>query len=103
MGDVWQMVSGIASLLAVMLSLYTLVTARNKKDVADLVEGRASHEIRLTTLEGEVRHLPDKNAVHELQLAIEQVKGQLGIIVERVGPIKAIAERLQESMLEHGK
>lgn len=102
-GDVWQMVSGIASLLAVGLSIYTLVTARNRKDVGDLIEAKGRHETRLTKLESDVSHLPDNNSVNELKLSIAEMRGQIGIIVERVGPIKAIAERLQESMLEHGK
>ena len=41
--------------------------------------------------------------MHELQLSMVEMKGQLAVIVERVAPIKAIAERLQENMLERGR
>ncbi len=100
-GDVWQMISGLASLVAVSLSLYTLLTARNHKDVGDLLEAKNKHETRLAKLETEVGHLPGNEAVHELRLSISEMRGQLAVIVERVGPIKAIAERLQETFLEH--
>jgi hypothetical protein len=101
--DVWQMVTALASLLAVCLSLYTLVTARNRKDVAELRDASGDHEKRLVELETTVEHLPDGDTVHELQLSMVEMKGQLAVIVERVAPIKAIAERLQETFLEHGR
>jgi hypothetical protein len=121
------MVSGVASLLAVCLSLYTLLTARNHKDVADLIEAKDEHAARLVAvesnvedvsglieakdehaarlvaLESKVEHLPETETVHRLELSITKMEGQLAVIVERVGPIKAIAERLQENFLEHGR
>jgi hypothetical protein len=101
--DPWQMVTALASLLAVCLSLYTLVTARNRKDVTELIDARNNHETRLAKVEVEVSHLPGAQTVHELQLSMTEMKGQLAVIVERVAPIKAIAERLQENLLEHGR
>jgi uncharacterized coiled-coil protein SlyX len=101
--EIWQGLSAAASLGAVVLSLYTLLTARNRKDVADLHDTNRDHEKRLTELESTVEHLPDGDTVHELQLSMVEMKGQLAVIVERVAPIKAIAERLQETFLEHGR
>jgi uncharacterized coiled-coil protein SlyX len=97
------MLTALASLTAVGLSLYTLLTARNQKDVADLLESRNDHEVRLAKVETTVEHLPSADVVHDLKLAMADMKGQLAVIVERVGPIKAIAERLQENFLEHGR
>ena len=102
-GDAWQMVTALASLLAVCLSLYTLVTARNRKDVTELIDAKNGHETRLAKVEIEIAHLPGAQTVHELQLSMIEMKGQLAVIVERVAPIKAIAERLQESLLEHAR
>ncbi len=103
MPDIWQAMTAVASLLAVCLSLYTLLTARNHKDTADLIVTSNKHETRLAKLETEVAHLPGSDAVHDLRLSIMKMEGQLAVIVERVGPIKAIAERLQENFLEHGR
>lgn len=103
MGETWQMVGAIAGLCAFGLSLYTLLTARNREDVAELMTAKVDHGNRLAKLETTVEHMPGTEAVHELQLSISDMKGQLAVIVERVGPIKAIAERLQENYLEHGK
>jgi hypothetical protein len=56
--DAWQVVTALASLLAVCLSLYTLVTARNRKDVTELIDAKNKAETRLAQLETEVKHLP---------------------------------------------
>lgn len=61
------------------------------------------HETRILSIEGDMRHLPSKDAVSEMKLAMARLEGQMGIIVERVGPIKAIADRVQEAWLEHAK
>jgi hypothetical protein len=103
MPDIWQVLTALASLGAFFMSLYTLMTARNHKDVADLLAAKTEYGNRLLALEGKVDHLPDTEMVHGLTLSIAEMKGQIAVIVERVGPIKAIAERLQESFLEHGR
>ncbi len=67
------------------------------------VERRFEHvENRVQIVETEVNHLPDKNLVHALQLSMVELKGQMAVVVERVGPIKAVAERMQELMLTEG-
>ncbi|MGO4872760.1 MAG: DUF2730 family protein [Roseiarcus sp.] len=101
--DVWETLTALGSLSSVVLSLYTLLTARNQKDVADLLDAKNDHEKRLAVVETTVEHLPSADVVHDLNLAMADMKGQLAVIVERVGPIKAIAERLQETFLEHGR
>jgi hypothetical protein len=100
---VWQGLSAAGSVSAVALSLYAAATARNRRDVAELRDTSVDHEKRLAGLESTVEHLPDGDTVHELQLSMVEMKGQLAVIVERVAPIKAIAERLQETFLEHGR
>lgn len=99
-GVVWQALSAAASISAVALSFYAMVTARNRRDVGELRESRDDHERRIGKLESDVEHMPDGDTVHGLKLAIAEIKGQIDVIVERVAPIKAIAERLQESLLE---
>lgn len=55
---------------------------------------------RLTVVENDIKHLPDKDGVNAMRLEISDMKGQLAVIAERVKPIAAIAVRLQETMLE---
>ncbi|MDE2577935.1 MAG: DUF2730 family protein [Hyphomicrobiales bacterium] len=62
------------------------------------------HELRLSSMEADFRHMPSKDAVHNLQLTMRDLQGQMAVVIERVGPIKAISERLQDVLLaEHTK
>lgn len=59
-----------------------------------------TNETRVGRLESEIAHLPGKDSVHGLEMAMQEMKGQMAVVIERVGPIKAIAERMQEVLLE---
>lgn len=63
----------------------------------DVVESRCS------SIETELRHLPSKDAMHNLEKALLKMEGKIDVISAKVEPIKAISERIQENMLEHGK
>ncbi len=89
----------------VILSVVAIFIAwvNRRTDAIRAVETRLDrHDVRLQKLESEMQHLPDQGSVHGLQLAMTELKGQMAVIIERVGPIKAIAERLQDVMLEGG-
>lgn len=60
-------------------------------------------EHRLTALEGEMRHLPSRDQTHKMELALAQMSGQLQVMGERLGPIAATSERLQEFLLTEAK
>lgn len=60
-------------------------------------------EDRVSRIEGELRHLPDRATVHRMELSITEMKGDMKAIVERLTPVAAIADRLQEFLLEQAK
>lgn len=60
-------------------------------------------EDRLLRMESNFQHLPDKDVSHRMELAIQEMKGELGMITERLKPVAAISERLQEFLLEQAK
>jgi hypothetical protein len=63
----------------------------------DLLEDRA------TRLEGCFEHLPDKDVTHRLELSIQNLRSELSVLSERMKPIGAIADRVQEVMLEKAR
>lgn len=88
------------------VSVAALVVALNgrRSDKAEAAEKRLDlHEGRLQKIEADMVHLPGKDSVHGLEMAMQEMKGQMAVIIERVGPIKAIAERMQEVLLEGAK
>lgn len=60
-------------------------------------------EDRVSRVEGELRHLPDRATVHRMEIGITEMKGDMKAIAERLGPVAAIADRLQEFLLEQAK
>lgn len=97
----WGIVAQWASLAFSVFAFVFAIWRRRDDDVEEFETQLAKGESRLTKLEADMAHLPSKDSMHELQLTVEGMKGQLAVIAERVAPIKAISERLQESMLEH--
>lgn len=116
----------VAQWIALAISLITVawgaITVRTKAaaDKVDLLEkamadkastGRmaaaedrlARMDSRLTALENELRHLPSRDQTHKLEIAIAQMSGQLNVMSERLSPVAAISERLQEYLLEEAK
>jgi Protein of unknown function (DUF2730) len=55
---------------------------------------------RVTVLERDMSHLPDKEVTHRLELALANMGSELGRLSERVKPIANMADRMQEAMME---
>ena len=88
---------------AVAMALVALVISavnRRAERIGKVEERLEGYDLRLQKAEGELAHLPGKDSVHKLELAMANLHGQMAVVIERVGPIKAIADRLQEVMLE---
>ncbi|HEV7345757.1 MAG TPA: DUF2730 family protein [Devosia sp.] len=72
-------------------------SAAELKSVDDKVDAIGG---RLGTLEVMVRHMPDKDSQHRLEVSLTELKGQMGNLVERLAPIDNLSRRLQEVLLE---
>ncbi len=57
-------------------------------------------ENRITLVEADMRHLPDKDVTHSLEKAIGDLRTEVSVLSERIKPVAAIADRVQEAMLE---
>ncbi|TPJ83859.1 DUF2730 family protein [Mesorhizobium sp. B2-6-3] len=57
-------------------------------------------EERLIKLESDFQHLPEREQVHRIELAVEKLSGSLAAMSERITPISALASRLQELEFE---
>jgi hypothetical protein len=60
-------------------------------------------EERLAVIESEIEHLPDRETTHAMELAFRDLKGEVAVLVERIGPIAKTSERLQEFLLSQGR
>ncbi|MBB4199070.1 hypothetical protein CCR94_16370 [Rhodoblastus sphagnicola] len=105
--DSGTMAQWAAVFVSVTFSLAAMVLAwiNRRSDKIEAVEATCDAlDKRLATVETEVKHLPNVDLVHELQLTMAEMRGEMKTLLARVEPIKAISERLQNWALEgHAK
>lgn len=93
----------VASLLAVISIVYTWLTARsaaNEGKITGHEKKLTEHDRRIQALEAEVQHLPRKDDVHGLQVALEQVKGSLGRLEESHIGVNRAVRRIEEFLMK---
>ena len=93
----------ISSLLSNIYTVFTSPSRKNAADVAKLYSDLAKHDRRIQSLEGEIKHLPDRDSTHRMELAMEKINGRLDTLNETLKPIKATNERLNELLVEQAK
>ncbi|WP_018701414.1 hypothetical protein [Amorphus coralli] len=79
------------------------VKERLAQHVQDGSDSRQAIAARLTTIEGDLKHLPDAHSAKRTEVALSEVRGELQVLSERLKPVAAISERLQEFLLEEAK
>lgn len=116
--------TSVAALVALALGLLnlfaairTLLSAGEKKldERLGKVEGKAiEYDRRIQSLENEVKHLPDRDTTHRIEMTMTQIMGRLdaqdaalagrfSAMDERLKPIQAIGERLQDVLIEQAR
>lgn len=123
---VWA--AGISTLLSLATTIWSYLTSGAKKNdtrIADLTcrieEAEKASEKRIADLERHAQNkvaelerrmqrtedrlsaTPSVEMMHRLELSLSTMDGELGKINERLKPVAAIAERMQELLLAQGR
>lgn len=61
------------------------------------------HDARLASIEQTLRDSPTSTDIHQLHLAMTRMEGEMRVLNQRLQPVEAIADRLQEVLLEQGR
>ncbi|WP_048646588.1 DUF2730 family protein [Nitratireductor soli] len=91
------------SFAALAISIGTSVTTFLTSGAKHNAETLAHHDKRLQAVESKIEHMPDSGSAHRLELAIERLNGRIETLDERLKPVAAISERMQELLLEQAK
>lgn len=68
------------------------------------VEGKlVEHDRRIQTVEGEIKHLPTREAQHQIEIGLEKINGRLDTLAESLKPIRANGEMLNDLLREQVK
>ena len=87
----------IALLISVGSAVYAFVTARSKtnSERLDAIDKRlGGHADRIQNLESEVKHLPNKDEVNNLQLSLTRMEGAVAVLTERIEGIGGTVTRI---------
>jgi len=103
-GFFWQhLTSGGARALKEMGELKARIAEENKASADAAVARFQMLESKVLTIEGELKHLPDRDATHRLEMAVEQLNGKIGMLDERLKPVDALGRRLQEFLVRQAE
>ena len=101
--DVWPWLSSLALLISLGGTLYIWVTAGssgNARQIEELFKRMAEVERRAEKAESDIRHMPDRDMVQRMEITLTEMRGQMSVLSERLVPVAAISERLQEFLLD---
>lgn len=101
---VW--VIALSQLLSFGLTLYSLFSSGSKKNAERLEQHSAqiaAHDQRIGKVEHVVADIPSQRDFHDLETNMVQLRGALEVMAERMKPLEAITERLQEWVIAQGK
>lgn len=97
------------SFSAVATNIYTFFTSpsrRNADDISKIKTDQAAHDRRIQSVEAELKHVPDRETIHKLELFMEKLNGRLDSIDgrfdtvdEKLKPIQAATERMNDTLL----
>lgn len=99
-------VGALALLLSFGTTVWNIIASPARKNdgrIADLTKRLEAIELRAQRLEDEMNRMPNLEMMHRLELTLARMEGHIDKLDERLKPVSAIAERMQEWMLENGK
>lgn len=94
------------SVLNLIAHIRTMMSQGEKKldeRVSKIESKLVEHDRRVQAIEGELKHLPDRDMAHRLELAVEKMSGRLDTMAETLKPIRATTERMNELLVEQAK
>jgi hypothetical protein len=101
---VW--VIALSQLLTFGLTLWNLFAAGGRNNARKLDEHQVTlnrHDSRISALELAHLQMPSRKDFHDLEVTMTTLKGSMAVLTERLRPLEAITERMQDLMIEQGK
>ena len=86
-------------LISLIISVGTPLVFYFKSDAKKAVETLVLHASRIQKLEDELQHLPTKDAVHELQLALMKMEGQIATMVKSSEATERATRRVEDFLM----
>lgn len=101
---VWAV--ALSQLLTFALTVWGLVSSGSRANARRLDEHAArlqGHGDRIAALEMAQQQGPSREDFHRLDLRMTELSGAMQVLTERLKPVEAISQRLQEAAIEQGR
>lgn len=98
--------SGLISIITAGTLIRNLLLSGEKKleeRVKRVEDKTGKHEALLAALENDMKHLPDRESQHRIEINMEKMNGRLDVLNEALKPIKANAELVNDLLREQVK
>ncbi len=93
----------VINFLTIIKNALSSTSKENAADIKGHTHKLTEHDRRIQTIEGEMKHLPDRESQHRMELAMAAINGRLDTLNETLKPIKATNERINELLVEQVK
>lgn len=106
MDEIRVWVPTIAAMIAAAATVWSWISSPGRKAEAKadkLAERVDLLDERLGRVEAELSHLPDKESVHRMDKTLIELRGEIQVLTERLKPVAAVSDRLQEFLLEQAR
>ncbi len=90
------------NLLANIRSMLSAGEKKLEARVAKIEEGQADHGSRIQTVEGEIKHMPDKDSFQRMQLDLAELKGQIASALKSSEATERATRRVEDFLLKRG-
>ena len=102
-GNLAQIGSVILALVAIINGWISSRTKASSESHAGLERRVTSVEMSLASMRSDLGHMPDKEAMHRLELRLAEIVGTMDVIKAELKPIAATNSRIQDWMEERAK
>lgn len=95
-------IAAVLSISTLLTNIYTIFTSPSRKNAADINKMHGdlvNYDRRIQAIEGEMKHLPSKESVHQLQLALTDMKGQITTMAKSSDATERGMRRVEEFIL----
>ncbi|MFN3362738.1 MAG: DUF2730 family protein [Allorhizobium sp.] len=73
------------------------------EDLSEEKKKVIEHDRRIQAIEGEIKHLPNKDTVNKLQVDMTELKGDIALIAKSSEATERATRRVEEFLLRHDK
>ena len=107
--DISPLISWIVALAAILsfgTSIWNIMGSGTRQNATRLaaVEGRVSATERLVQHHtDQIDQMPGIDMMHQIELSLAKLHGDLGRLEERLKPLSAVVERMQELMIAEAR